>query len=758
MDRTIPGNEQEGHRHGDDGSDSANGSHDWESQVRLLESLTRRVTAALTGGADAGFKEYATATGHVGTCWGLLRATAEEAARGPEVGRRRREVCVSAVERWRGCVADVLDALRTALGATYRSYDPDAADEVLGSLFADVEFRAAAIQQMRKAKIGRAMPPDFSRARYDVRFRNHDRVRAELRELEAVVAAGGRDVVEYDVSPRGDAVLEFEGPRCVRRYRVVSWVLAETSPVFARRVADEGGECETRVWRDGSEVKVYRMPQVEEDREDALRILLHAAHMHNDKIPREVSFERFVAVAEVCLRYECTSPLEVVVEHRWLPAWIHKGSEEMPDGMLLISYAFGLRQLFTRMSKTAVMNVRDEEELRGKPWPPGLKDKVWALRTAKMEQVLACCEDVVRGYMRGPSRVVEDARAKGMDVGKRGVTESGGRGEISRPTLVLSSTPRCPRGDHSCDATNLGWLMMILGELQLLSTVVRDGVIGHLGTEMPRRSLAELVELLRTMPSPPQGLHRGGVCDPAPVFRAAVSDVYNSVSGLTLYDVSGAHGWGLSKQRSGEPQLVLRKGYKAEERKRVEAGDDVRLEILKGVNEVEEMRKAASVDKGFSRVFKENEDALVGRFMKTHRRKTLTKLTSVDLGQGPKIDGNVEGRPWDSGSSGEAPDENFEDNPGIGGVGDQGTVGDSVDPREENTSRMDDEEDGHILSPESPRRRSQSHEPHASTLATKEKFRRSDPAFVEGKMLLEVEGKQLRIERDRRVGLVRDGG
>ncbi|KAJ3560150.1 hypothetical protein NPX13_g9405 [Xylaria arbuscula] len=50
------------------------------------------------------------------------------------------------------------------------------------------------------------------------------------------------------------------------------------------------------------------------------------------------------------------------------------------------------------------------------------------------------------------------------------------------------------------------------------------------------------------MTSPPQS--HGGICDFAPAFRNALRDIYESVAGLTLYDVSGKRGWALSKNRS----------------------------------------------------------------------------------------------------------------------------------------------------------------------------------------------------------------
>lgn len=83
----------------------------------------------------------------------------------------------------------------------------------------------------------------------------------------------------------------------------------------------------------------------------------------------------------------------------------------------------------------------------------------------------------------------------------------------------------------------------------------------------PRRSLAQLLDTLRSFsPSPPNpGVHGsdaaspgGGVCDPATALRATINDIYNSLSGLTLFEVDGKrHGWALSKGKAVEPQSQL---------------------------------------------------------------------------------------------------------------------------------------------------------------------------------------------------------
>lgn len=427
---------------------------------------------------------------------------------------------------------------------------------------------------------------------------------------------------EITIAPRGDTVLEFANMamdwKPVLRFRVSSHMLAETSPIFASMFSrhseqeakgDGGaippGEDEEDILpppptpficKDGTRTLLYRMPQLEVDKESALTILLHAAHMHNDRVPREVSFEQFVTLAEASLLYKCTSPLELFVEHRWLPQWVHKATDAMPDGLVVISYAFGLRRLFTRVTKTAILNLVDERELAGKDWPKGIKERIWAVRCAKMAQVYQTCARAVEEYLQPPlSASAETTTSDAME----GVT---GRSQTSTPvgspprpvssytasitpsipsifsqtnsttTTFLnhspspgpfSSTPRCPKGSHWCDATNLGWLMLVYNSLHILSPFLNPDTLSVSTDPPPPRSLAQIVESLRSMASPPPHPdHRfSSVCDPAPAFRAAINDVYNSVSGLTLFEIDGTrHGWALSARHAEEPQAVHRIG------------------------------------------------------------------------------------------------------------------------------------------------------------------------------------------------------
>ncbi|KAK7452039.1 hypothetical protein Landi51_04701 [Colletotrichum acutatum] len=467
-----------------------------------------------------------------------------------------------------------------------------------------------------------------------------------------------------------------------------------------------------------------------------------------------------------------------------------------------------------------------------------------------MAQVEECCVSMIREYLRPPCRAVEGGGGgaavppPGSNSSSAEVASASTTNTTANSALMLfTSTPRCPKGSHSCDATNLGWLMLVYGELELLPTIMNQSVLGHLAASSqqqqyspPRRSLAQLVDLLRTIASPPLAVHKGGVCDPAPAFRAAINDIYNSVSGLTLHDVSGrAHGWGLSRHRSTQPQAVLHRGLRSfsdgkkvapqsgqgvlelldrEERqeqdqkrgKVLERSDTARLLILERcVDSVEDLRAAAMVNRRFYETFRENEGALMGRFVGDARLRTLMKLTSMDIvaageNKVPKGDADamkaeaeaVQGAVSDNDLGNElvrtqGTDENVTgvflavpSSPGRG-PGRGGDVSAFDESSEDEGEVLGEDEARRILWPaevmvlparassSSPRRlplqplKPRPGSGSGSDIVTekgvmREKFRVGDAAFVEEKMLLEGEDKHLRDERDKRVGLLPGDG
>jgi hypothetical protein len=492
------------------------------------------------------------------------------------------------------------------------------------------------------------------------------------------------------------------------------------------------------------EVKVYRMPQIELNNHDSLTILLHAAHMHNQKVPREIAFPVFVSIAEVCLRYRCTSPLELQVEYQWLPQWMHMaGDDQSPDGLLLISYAFGLRGIFTRMSKTAILNAVDENQIQSKElWPQTVRDKINAIRSAKLAQIHECCTNAIEEYFKPPQ---EDTERK-----------------ASVGSLILTTVPRCPRGSHLCDATNLGWLMLVYNELRVLPGIMKN-VGFHDLPKSPRRSIKELVDCLRLMPSAPQ-VH-SGVCDYAPAFRSAINDIYNSIQGLTLKDVSGKSGWALSKHAE-EDHVSLEvhelpvpdQDEDQNATSTMSSHEAICLRILSHLDDEDDLAAAAMIDKGFYSAYKRNEAALLRNVMKAVRRRTMSMVTPENAFARDALRRDIAPpSSWNVGScqNGEASKYLRSDNITSTPPSDLYDVSPSYSPISENEPPMSAEEAHKILWPDSVLPPPTKPDSRSADLPVErnEKYLMGDVAHIEDKARIQEDTKHLRDEKDAALGL-----
>ncbi|OAA70346.1 hypothetical protein ISF_02320 [Cordyceps fumosorosea ARSEF 2679] len=572
------------------------------------------------------------------------------------------ELWIGPIRDWHASVELLVDAFQTSLAETYKTYEKDASPDMIEALFDNKRFRRDAITRMRNASVTRVLAPDPQFfPRYEIRFRNFEKAKQELTVVRQILQTAqsaispSREVREIIISERGDAVLEFANHHAgcspndpVLRFRVSSHMLAETSPIFAHMFSGHASSVQlheaeditaqlppprTKYYFDsGTAAWLYRMPQRETNHLESLSTLLHAAHMHNGEVPRDISFDKFVAIAECSIRYKSTSPLELMVEHRWLPQWMHRGADDMPDGLLLISYAFGSRGLFSRMSKSAIFHLVDEKDLQSKPWPQKIKDKIWAVRSTKIAQLHDCCTAALQEYTKPPTS--EPAIAPEPEEPPPTIWGSLGNVAPQNPTLALTTTPRCPKGSHWCDATNLGWLMMLFNNMNMLSTVMQSKALtGESKVPFASKSLAQTVDLLRLLPSSPAPVHRGGVCDPIPAFRTAVADIYNSVSGLTLFDISQkSHGWALSKHAMLEPQSQVATGLG-----RMAAPHDdytvanefpetVLLQILSTVTDIADLHAAARVNRAFYETYKTYELLLMRNILRAGqiRRGSVT--------------------------------------------------------------------------------------------------------------------------------------
>ncbi|KAH6705150.1 hypothetical protein DL95DRAFT_338622 [Leptodontidium sp. 2 PMI_412] len=548
---------------------------------------------------------------------------------------------LAAITEYKSAQEAMLENLRTSLVTTYKAYEVGASERQLQAFLSDKVLRKNLIDKWRDESIHRMKSEKhLFWEHYRIRSLNFDRLKLDLKAIEKLLgeAEDGRApnmaIREYVIAKDGDTILEFANAASeihpILRFRVSSHLLAAASPLFSQFLSPQkpgSGQPldmisqlppapSRHICKDGMEVKVYQMPQIESNNDEALTLLFHAAHMHNPQIPRQIEFQVFVSIAEVCLRYRCTSPLELQVEYQWLPQWIHMIGDDNVDGFLIIAYAFGLRRIFTRMSKSAILNATSDEDIQSKSlWPQAVRDKIKATRAAKLAQIQDCCTTAIGEYFRTPSEPADRLSTVG--------------------SLHLTSQPRCPRNSHMCDATNLGWLMLVYNELRILPSILKDVGSRNL-PESPQRSVRELVDCLRLMPSAPQ-VH-SGVCDYAAAFRSDINDIYNSVRGLTLHDVSGRNGWALSKNagaseaRSDDPsrdavELEAPIEYTRDtKRETAMFNEDVSLRILSHLENMEDLNSAAMIDKTFYLAYKRNEATLLKNVFKAERRRTLSQV------------------------------------------------------------------------------------------------------------------------------------
>jgi hypothetical protein len=543
---------------------------------------------------------------------------------------------LKAINEYKMILEGILEDIRNSLLGTYRAYEPEASLRHLELFLEDKLLRKSLIIKWRDASVHRmkSEKPLFWE-QYKLRSQNYDRLKTDLQAIDRLfeTADAGETpemaIREYVIAKTGDTILEFANVQSemhpILRFRVSSHLLAEASPLFAQifspgrnppfdMISHLPPPPSRHTCKDGMEVKVYRMPQTELNKNESLTILLHAAHMHKPKVPHDIEFPVFVSLAEVCLTYRCTAPLEIYVEYIWLPQWEKKIADEKDDGLLLISYVFGIRGFFTRMSKSAILNAVDDEEIQNKEhWPQVVRDRIKHTRAAKLAQIRECCTNAMQEYFRAPS----DLADRPANVGP----------------LQMTTIPRCPRGSHQCDATNLGWLMLVFNELRVLPTLMNAAEFPAL-PQAPRRSLKELVECMRLMPSAPQ-VH-SGICDYAPAFRSAINDIYNSISGLTLRDVSGRDGWALSKHRVhgedtfGFGSTMELPGSMEPRESRISiamSNQDVSLKILSYIDNLEDLNSAAMIDRSFYSAYKRNEAELLKNVMKAERKRTMSSQT-----------------------------------------------------------------------------------------------------------------------------------
>ncbi|KAI9843739.1 MAG: hypothetical protein M1838_002482 [Thelocarpon superellum] len=466
----------------------------------------------------------------------------------------------AALRMYQNVLADFLGSVRLQMEQRYRILRPEATDAEVDLALRDVSSRNYSVSILRVDEREEIQP--LIRA-VEKRSRAVNVTEQTLRELEQVhddivsAEAGlthsfGLDglIREFNASeciiaPLGDMILVFEGsPRAV--FQVSSQALSAVSPLFSYALnpyqqadrfhrgpppPDLLPELPTAPPEKTNQQlpPFLRMPQVEMNEHGALGTLFYAAHARHDKVPRSVTFREFVAIAAVCHRYRCTAPVEIFVECFWLPQWQEHLGRKGYEDFLFISYVFGLDKIFELTSKSFILHSRAE---KGPFEEHNLPSHVWhRLNQAKALQfgkILERCNATLSAYL--PVYNGSPATKRYSAQSETGMSER-------RKSFQLARATKCPMGNHSCDAMNLGWLMLMLNEVGVPHKYSHLSVRPEVNwIYWQGHNLEEIFAKLCGAPSAPSVVHDG--CDFAAEFRNAMCDIYNGIRPLNVREVN----------------------------------------------------------------------------------------------------------------------------------------------------------------------------------------------------------------------------
>ncbi|KAH0558574.1 hypothetical protein GP486_004772 [Trichoglossum hirsutum] len=355
---------------------------------------------------------------------------------------------------------------------------------------------------------------------------------------------GRTNVYESRIDSDGDIILDFgSGDINYSRlqYQVSSHMLSKTSPLFAQALKIAPSRTPGSFVPKGMEGQLPVVPPVrvqaksatmvfmpqKEHNIGALGIVLCAAHMRNDKVPRTISFRELVEVARVCQQYHCIDPVSLFVELLWLPQWQEWIGHPGYGDFLLISYVFGRARIFETTSKKVILQLRGEQDvMEDKMLPLHVRERLRQVRAAILARIIECCRRTMRQYLPPPP-LPEPSRLDGAD------WSSPNNRWVAGPPL--ESRLHCAKMNRQCDANNLGWLMLIFNELGILGSVMDSNLNLAQGTWYTG-SLDGLFAKLCAVPSAAK-VHDGD-CDYAPAFRTKICEIFNKIKGLDLSEVN----------------------------------------------------------------------------------------------------------------------------------------------------------------------------------------------------------------------------
>jgi len=176
---------------------------------------------------------------------------------------------------------------------------------------------------------------------------------------------GELQVINLDICPYGDMEIVLTTSTIDATYRVSSHQLCSGSPVFRAMLGPESPFSEANELRrhqnssstpPDSSSSLFQITANEEHDLTALTTVLYVLHSRAKHIPKSISFENLLEIANICDYYDCGAAMRP-----WSELWINPlrslAAQPGKTIWLFISWVFGDQDIFGQMTKRLSRNA-----------------------------------------------------------------------------------------------------------------------------------------------------------------------------------------------------------------------------------------------------------------------------------------------------------------------------------------------------------------------------------------------------------------
>jgi len=213
--------------------------------------------------------------------------------------------------------------------------------------------------------------PFSARAYGELEFENDEDILRELLQgeeyyspLPSPTASPLRPdrVASIDFDPEGDVLLILSSSSGIARFRVNSNILCIASPVFRAMLGAKSQFKERTALSARTSTSEPLELSLPDDDPKALVVILRVIHLQYDWVPPSLDESQLYKIAVICDKYDMRQSLEI-----WLAKWISPLVEPPAkpvsgDKWLFIAYAFGRKDLFSRLTKDLILQCRSDED------------------------------------------------------------------------------------------------------------------------------------------------------------------------------------------------------------------------------------------------------------------------------------------------------------------------------------------------------------------------------------------------------------